>query len=78
MIPHLGMTIYGFVQLTIAVIGIHPKLVGFHGIPLSGTHVLCVRCGRPYRAIGTHSPTKAKENIPSVAYNFNTFLPQPC
>ena len=30
MIPDVSMTIYRFMQLTIAGIGIQPKLVGFH------------------------------------------------
>ena len=30
MIPHMGMTVYRLVQLTIALVGIQLKLVAFH------------------------------------------------
>ena len=43
MIPDVSMTIYRLMQLTIAVIGIQLKLVGFHYGELSGFHILCRR-----------------------------------
>ena len=43
MIPDMSMTVYRLVQFTITVIRIQLELVGFHGMQLSGFHILCRR-----------------------------------
>ena len=73
MIPDVSVSVYGLVQVTIAVIAIQFELVGFHyglsfciSYPDNG-------CGRHHRAVALSSPTKDKRSIPYFAYNFNRF-----
>ena len=51
-IPHISMTVYGLVQLTIPVIAIHLELVGFHRSGLCPLYPISQGNQRPYRAIG--------------------------
>ena len=49
-IPHRSMTVYCLVQLTITVIAIHLKLVGFHGSGLCPLDPVSQGSERPYWA----------------------------
>ena len=51
-IPHISMTVYRLVQLTIPVIAIHFELVGFHRSRLCPLHPVSQGNQRPYWAIG--------------------------
>ena len=60
-IPDRSVSFYRLMQITIAVIGIQFELVGFHGIWLSGFHVLFRRLWEAPPCGGAESPHESRE-----------------